>query len=69
MALFEAYEVFIGVVVYAALVSLFIYFCIKYQKPQNNEDNEPDPENDPEKQVKICYCTFYQDCIERCEIC
>ena len=46
MALFEAYEVFIGMIVYAALVSLFIYFCIKNQKPQNNEGDELDPENE-----------------------
>ena len=52
MALFEAYEVFIGMIVYAALVSLFIYFCIKNQKPQNNEGNELDPEIEPEKRVR-----------------
>ena len=53
MALFEAWEVFIGMIVYAAFVSLVIYFCIKYQKPEINEDDELDLENEQEKQVKI----------------
>ena len=53
MALFEAWEVFIGMIVYAAFMSLVIYFCIKYQKPEINEDDELDLENEQEKQVKI----------------
>ena len=52
MALFEAWEVFIGMIVYAAFVSLVIYFCIKYQKPEINEDDELDLETEQEKQVK-----------------
>ena len=52
MALFEAWEVFIGMIVYAAFVSLVIYFCIKYQKPEINEDDELDLENEQKKQVK-----------------
>ena len=59
MALFEAWEVFIGMIVYAAFVSLVIYFCIKYQKPEIDEDDELDLETEQEKQVKNSCKMFY----------
>ena len=59
MALFEAWEVFIGMIVYAAFVSLVIYFCIKYQKPEINEDDELDLETEQEKQVKNSCKMFF----------
>ena len=59
MALFEAWEVFIGMIVYAAFVSLVIYFCIKYQKLEINEDDELDLETEQEKQVKNSCKMFF----------
>ena len=32
------YEFFIGVIIYVALVCFFLYFCIKYEKQQTEED-------------------------------
>ena len=46
------YEFFIGVIIYVALVCFFLYFCIKYEKQQTEEDIVVEPKNDLEKQVQ-----------------
>ena len=47
------YEFFIGVIIYVALVCFFLYFCIKYEKRQTEEDTIiVEPKNDLEKQVQ-----------------
>ena len=47
------YEFFIGVIIYVALVCFFLYFCIKYEKQQTEEDTIiVEPKNDLEKQVQ-----------------
>ena len=47
------YEFFIGVIIYVALVCFFLYFCIKYEKRQTEEDTIiAEPKNDLEKQVQ-----------------
>ena len=45
------YEFFIGLIIYIALVCLFLYFCIKYEKRRTKEDIISDPKSDLEKQV------------------
>ena len=54
------YEFFIGAIIYTALVCLFLYFCIKYEKRQTEEDIIADPKNDLEKQVQNSFLNLNQ---------